>query len=80
MDVSDWVGGAGGYFVHDAMLRVMDKCFGRLLLLKPVEWLTDNSSAYTADVVKACSRGCWNSNHVRQQYTILKAKILQKVS
>ncbi|MEN6733302.1 IS3 family transposase [Klebsiella pneumoniae] len=47
----DWAASTGGYdssTVQDVMLRSVEKRFGDRLLETPVQWLTDNGSAYTA--------------------------------
>ena len=47
----DWAAGTGGYdsiTVQDVMLGAVEKRFGATLPDKPVQWLTDNGSAYTA--------------------------------
>ncbi|MDC7315533.1 MULTISPECIES: IS3 family transposase [Enterobacter cloacae complex] len=47
----DWAASTGGYdsmTVQDVMLGAVEKRFGAMLPDKPVQWLTDNGSAYTA--------------------------------
>lgn len=47
----DWAASTGGYdssTVQDVMLRSVEKRFGDRLPGTPVQWLTDNGSAYTA--------------------------------
>ena len=47
----DWAASTGGYdssTVQDVMLRSVEKRFGDRLPDTPVQWLTDNGSAYTA--------------------------------
>ena len=47
----DWAASTGGYdssTVQDVMLRSVEKRFGDRLPETPVQWLTDNGSAYTA--------------------------------
>ena len=47
----DWAASTGGYdsmTVQDVMLGAVEKRFGATLPDKPVQWLTDNGSAYTA--------------------------------
>ena len=46
----DWAASTGGYdssTVQDVMLRSVEKRFGDRLPETPVQWLTDNGSAYT---------------------------------
>jgi len=47
----DWAASTGGYdsdTVQDVMLRSVERRFGDALPEKPIEWLTDNDSAYRA--------------------------------
>lgn len=47
----DWAASTGGYdsiTVQDVMLGAVEKRFGATLPDNPVQWLTDNGSAYTA--------------------------------
>lgn len=47
----DWAASTGGYdssTMQDVMLRSVEKRFGDRLPDTPVQWLTDNGSAYTA--------------------------------
>lgn len=47
----DWAASTGGYdsdTVQDVMLRSVEKRFGSRLPATPIEWLTDNGSAYRA--------------------------------
>ena len=47
----DWAASTGGYdslTVQDVILRSMEKRFGERLSATPIQWLTDNGSAYTA--------------------------------
>jgi putative transposase len=47
----DWAASTGGYdssTVQDVMLRSVEKRFGERLPDTPLQWLTDNGSAYTA--------------------------------
>ncbi|MCV3295472.1 integrase core domain-containing protein, partial [Aeromonas hydrophila] len=49
----------GGYdsdTVQDVMLRSVERCFRDLLPASPVEWLTDNGSAYRAHETRAFAR------------------------
>ncbi len=58
-EVIDWAAGTGGYdkeIVHDVMLGAVEKRFGQCLPPKPLEWLTDNGSAYRAHETQAFAR------------------------
>lgn len=55
----DWTASTGGYdsiTVQDVMLRSVEKRFGSRLPDKPLQWLTDNGSAYTAHETRRFAR------------------------
>ncbi|HBV8602059.1 TPA: IS3 family transposase, partial [Citrobacter freundii] len=55
----DWAASTGGYdssTVQDVMLRSVEKRFGSTLPANPVQWLTDNGSAYTAHETRKFAR------------------------
>nr|WP_320750720.1 IS3 family transposase [Enterobacter roggenkampii] len=55
----DWAASTGGYdssTVQDVMLRSVEKRFGDRLPETPVQWLTDNGSAYTAHETRRFAR------------------------
>ncbi len=55
----DWAASTGGYdsdTVQDVMLRSVEHRFGDSLPASPVEWLTDNGSAYRAHETRAFAR------------------------
>nr|CEP30361.1 hypothetical protein KV8917_350005 [Klebsiella variicola] len=55
----DWAASTGGYdssTVQDVMLRSVEKRFGDRLPATPVQWLTDNGSAYTAHETRRFAR------------------------
>lgn len=55
----DWSASTGGYdsdTVQDVMLRSVEKRFGSNLPASPIEWLTDNGSAYRAHETRAFAR------------------------
>lgn len=55
----DWAASTGGYdsdTVQDVMLRSVEKRFGSHLPTSPIEWLTDNGSAYRAHETRAFAR------------------------
>ncbi|WP_409247171.1 IS3 family transposase [Enterobacter hormaechei] len=55
----DWAASTGGYdssTVQDVMLRSVEKRFGDRLPDTPVQWLTDNGSAYTAHETRRFAR------------------------
>ena len=55
----DWAASTGGYdsvTVQDVMLGAVEKRFGATLPDKPVQWLTDNGSAYTAHDTRKFAR------------------------
>ncbi|KFC84363.1 transposase [Hafnia alvei ATCC 13337] len=55
----DWAASTGGYdssTVQDVMLRSVEKRFGDRLPDRPVQWLTDNGSAYTAHETQRFAR------------------------
>lgn len=55
----DWAASTGGYdsdTVQDVMLRSVERRFGDSLPASPVEWLTDNGSAYRAHETRAFAR------------------------
>ncbi|MCO5784247.1 IS3 family transposase [Citrobacter meridianamericanus] len=55
----DWAASTGGYdssTVQDVMLRSVEKRFGDGLPNTPVQWLTDNGSAYTAHETRKFAR------------------------
>ena len=55
----DWAASTGGYdssTVQDVMLRSVEKRFGEGLPTTPVQWLTDNGSAYTAHETRRFAR------------------------
>ena len=55
----DWAASTGGYdssAVQDVMLRSVEKRFGDRLPDTPVQWLTDNGSAYTAHETRKFAR------------------------
>lgn len=55
----DWAASSGGYdsiTVQDVMLRSVEKRFGNGLPDKPVQWLTDNGSAYRAHETRQFAR------------------------
>ena len=52
LEALDWAASTGGYdsnTVQDVMLRSVERRFGQNLPTSPIEWLTDNGSAYRAD-------------------------------
>ncbi len=52
----DWAASTGGYdsnTVQDVMLRSVERRFGQHLPTAPIEWLTDNGSAYRADETRS---------------------------
>ncbi|MDX7710778.1 DDE-type integrase/transposase/recombinase, partial [Aeromonas caviae] len=52
----DWAASTGGYdsdTVQDVMLRSVERRFGDSLPASPVEWLTDNGSAYRTHETRA---------------------------
>nr|WP_205956831.1 IS3 family transposase [Pantoea stewartii] len=58
-EIIDWAAGTGGYdkeTVQDVMLGAVEKRFGRQLPTEPLEWLTDNGSAYRAHETRAFAR------------------------
>nr|WP_225875377.1 IS3 family transposase [Morganella morganii] len=58
-EIIDWAASTGGYdkeTVQDVMLGVIEKRFGRRLPTEPLEWLTDNGSAYRAHETRAFAR------------------------
>ncbi|CAI1773987.1 insertion element IS2 transposase InsD [Serratia quinivorans] len=58
-EIIDWAAGTGGYdkeTVQDVMLGAVEKRFGQQLPSKPLEWLTDNGSAYRAHEMRAFAR------------------------
>ncbi|EHM1640596.1 IS3 family transposase [Salmonella enterica subsp. enterica serovar Muenchen] len=58
-EVIDWAASTGGYdssTVQDVMLRSVEKRFGDRLPDTPVQWLTDNGSAYTAHETRRFAR------------------------
>lgn len=58
-EIIDWAAGTGGYdkeTVQDVMLGAIEKRFGRRLPTEPLEWLTDNGSAYRAHETRAFAR------------------------
>lgn len=55
----DWAASIGGYdsiTVQDVMLGTVEKRFGAMLQDKPVQWQTDNGSAYTAHDTRKFAR------------------------
>lgn len=55
----DWVASTGGYdsiTIQDVMLGAVEKRFGGRPPDKPVQWLTDNGSAYTAHDTRKFAR------------------------
>ncbi len=55
----DWAASTGGYdsdTVQDVMLSSVERRFGDSLPASPVEWLTDNGSAYRAHETRAFAR------------------------
>lgn len=55
----DWAASTGGYdssTVQDVILRSVEKHFGDRLPDTPVQWLTDNGSAYTAHETRRFAR------------------------
>ncbi|MGQ3665312.1 IS3 family transposase [Citrobacter braakii] len=55
----DWAASTGGYdssTVQDVMLRSVEKRFGDRVPETPVQWLTDNGSAYTAHETRRFAR------------------------
>lgn len=55
----DWAASTGGYdsaTVQDVMLRSVERRFGDSLPASPVEWLTDNGSAYRAHETRVFAR------------------------
>ena len=55
----DWAASTGGYdsdTVQDVMLRSVEKRFGSHLPTRPIEWLTDNGSAYRAHETRTFAR------------------------
>lgn len=58
-EIIDWAASTGGYdkeTVQDVMLGAMEKRFGRQQPTEPLEWLTDNGSAYRAHETRAFAR------------------------
>lgn len=58
-EIIDWAASTGGYdkeTVQDVMLGAVEKRFGQHLPSEPVEWLTDNGSAYRAHETRAFAR------------------------
>ncbi|WP_121500658.1 IS3 family transposase [Entomohabitans teleogrylli] len=58
-EIIDWAAGTGGYdkeTVQDVMLGAVEKRFGQRLPSEPLEWLTDNGSAYRAHETRAFAR------------------------
>ncbi len=58
-EVIDWAACIGGYdsiTVQDVMLCTVEKRFGARLPDKPVQWQTDNGSAYTAHDMRKFTR------------------------
>ncbi|MGX8942680.1 IS3 family transposase [Symbiopectobacterium sp. Eva_TO] len=58
-EVIDWAASTRGYdssTVQHVMLRSVEKRFGSALPDKPVQWLTDNGSAYTAHETRKFAR------------------------
>lgn len=58
-EIIDWAAGTGGYDKEtgqDVMLGAVEKRFGQQLPSKPLEWLTDNGSAYRAHETRAFAR------------------------
>ncbi|MEM8322572.1 IS3 family transposase [Morganella morganii] len=58
-EIIDWAASTGGYdkeTVQDVMLGAIEKRFGRRLPTEPLEWLTDNGSAYRAHETRAFAR------------------------
>ncbi len=58
-EIIDWAASIGGYdkeTVQDVMLGAVEKRFGQHLPSEPVEWLTDNGSAYRAHETRAFAR------------------------
>lgn len=54
-----WVASPLGYSgndVRDVMLEAVEKRFGQTLPITPIQWLSDNGSAYTADQTRAFAR------------------------
>ncbi|WP_437440754.1 IS3 family transposase [Raoultella terrigena] len=55
----DWAASTGGYdsdTVQDVMLRSVERRFGQNLPTAPIEWLTDNGSAYRADETRSFAK------------------------
>ncbi len=55
----DWAASTGGYdseTVQDVMLRSVERRFGVGLPAAPIEWLTDNGSAYRAEETRKFAR------------------------
>ncbi|WP_350262762.1 IS3 family transposase (plasmid) [Pantoea sp. BJ2] len=58
-EIIDWAAGTGGYdkeTVEDVMLGAAENRFGQPLPSEPLEWLTDNGSAYRAHETRAFAR------------------------
>lgn len=58
-EIIDWTAGTSGYdkeTVQDVMLGAVEKRFGQHLPSEPLEWLTDNGSAYRAHETRAFAR------------------------
>lgn len=58
-EIIEWAASTGGYdkeTVQDVMLGAIEKRFGRQLPTEPLEWLTDNGSAYRAHETRAFAR------------------------
>lgn len=58
-EIIDWATGTGGYdkeTVQDVMLGAVEKRFGQRLPSEPLEWLTDNGSAYRAHETRVFAR------------------------
>lgn len=58
-EIIDWAASTGGSdkeTVQDVMLGAVEKRFGQHLPSEPVEWLTDNGSAYRAHETRAFAR------------------------
>jgi len=55
-----WVASPSGYSgddVRDVMLEAVEKRFGTALPATPIQWLSDNGSAYTAEQTRNFARG-----------------------
>lgn len=74
-EIIDWAAGTGDYdkeTVQDVMLGAVEKRSGQQLPSEPLEWLTDNGSAYIGHMKHRRSPGCWGLNPARREYAVRK--------